>query len=433
MPVELNTRAKDFAERFANLLAARGDSPNDVDSVVAAIVEDVQRRGDGAVIDYTHKFDRVTLTAETMALSAAQIDDAAAVAPKDAVRALQLAAKRITAYHRKQMPAAKVWTDAAGVQLGFRWSPIASAGLYVPGGTAAYPSSVLMNALPAKVAGVERLIMVVPAPDGRLNPLVMAAARIAGVDTIYRIGGAQAIAALAYGTATIPKVDKIVGPGNAYVAAAKRMVYGVVGIDMIAGPSEVVIVADDDNDPDWIAADLMAQAEHDEDAQSILVTDSAKFAAATIAAVERLLATLPRADIARKSWADHGAVVVVRDLDEAPALVDRLAPEHLQLAVARPDGLAARIRHAGAIFLGRGTPEALGDYVAGPSHVLPTAGTARFSSGLGVHDFLKRTSIIGADRQALDRLGPAAVALARAEGLEAHARSVEIRLGRTTR
>jgi len=430
--LELATRSADFAERFARLLAERGEDARSADAVVAAIVEDVQRRGDAAVLEHTEKFDRVALTPATMAIAAEEIVAALRAAPKDAVAALRLAAKRIAAYHRRQMPKDRSWTDGAGVALGHRWTPLASAGLYVPGGTAAYPSSVLMNAIPAKVAGVERLTMVVPTPDGRINALVIAAASIAGVDTIYRIGGAQAVAALAYGTATIAPVDKIVGPGNKYVAAAKRMVFGTVGIDLIAGPSEVAIVADGDNPPDWIAADLMAQAEHDGSAQSVLITDDARFAKAVGAAVERLLATLPRAAIARESWERHGAVIVVRDLDEAPALVDRLAPEHLQLAVARPEALAAKVRHAGAIFLGRHAPEAMGDYVAGPSHVLPTGGTARFASGLGVYDFLKRTSLIGADRRALGRIGPAAVALARAEGLEAHARSVEIRLGNAT-
>jgi histidinol dehydrogenase len=427
--LELATRAADFAERFARLLAQRGEDARAADAVVAAIVEDVQRRGDDAVLEFTQKFDRVALTQATMAIGKAEIAAALREAPKEAVAALKLAARRIAAYHRKQMPKDRAWTDADGVVLGHRWTAIESAGLYVPGGTAAYPSSVLMNAIPAKVAGVEKLVMVVPTPDGAVNQLVVAAAAIAGVDVIYRIGGAQAVAALAYGTATIPAVDKIVGPGNKYVAAAKRMVFGTVGIDLIAGPSEVVIVADADNPPDWIAADLMAQAEHDGAAQSVLITDDARFAKQVAAAVTRLLASLPRAAIARESWERHGAIIVVRDLDEAPALVDRLAPEHLQLAVARPDTLADKVRHAGAIFLGRHAPEALGDYIAGPSHVLPTGGTARFASGLGVYDFLKRTSLIGADRRALGRIGAAAVTLARAEGLEAHARSIEIRLG----
>ncbi|HTP84472.1 MAG TPA: histidinol dehydrogenase [Alphaproteobacteria bacterium] len=415
------------------MLAARDAEAANVDSVVAAILEDVRRRGDAAVVEYTNRFDRVNLTAERLRVPRAEIDRAVAGVPAKTVAALRLAARRIRDYHRRQMPKGLSYRDAAGLRLGARWTPITAAGLYVPGGTAAYPSSVLMNAIPAKVAGVRRLVVTVPAPDGKLNPLVLAAAKIASVDEVYRIGGAQAIAALAYGTATVAAVDKITGPGNAYVAAAKRMVFGVVGIDLIAGPSEVVIVADKQTDPRWIAADLLAQAEHDSAAQSVLITDDARFADAVAAAVEEELRTLPRAAIAAESWRRHGAIIVVRRLSEAPALIDRLAPEHLQLAVRKPETLARAVRHAGAIFLGRHAPEALGDYLAGPNHVLPTSGTARFSSGLGVFDFLKRTSLIGCEPAGLARLGPATMALAEAEGLEAHRRSIAVRLAKPHR
>jgi histidinol dehydrogenase len=427
-PRRLDTSDPNFASAFSALLTARDEAATDVDAVVAAIVEDVQRRGDTALVDYTNRFDRVNLTADELRIAPGEIDAAAGQVPAKTIAALKLAARRIKDYHRRQMPNGALYRDAAGLQLGWKWTPIDAAGLYVPGGTAAYPSSVLMNAVPAKVAGVKRLVMTVPAPDGKLNPLVLAAAKIAGVDEIYRVGGAQAVAALAYGTATIAPVDKITGPGNAYVAAAKRMVFGKVGIDLIAGPSEVVIVADKRNEPRWIAVDLLAQAEHDTAAQSVLITDDARFADAVAVAVEEELRTLPRAAIARESWRHHGAILVVRRLSEVPALVDRLAPEHLQLAVEAPDALAAKVRHAGAIFLGRHTPEALGDYLAGPNHVLPTSGTARFSSGLGVFDFLKRTSLIACDARGLAKLGAAAVTLAEAEGLDAHARSIAVRL-----
>ncbi len=432
-PRRLVSTAPDFGDRFAALLAARDAEAANVDSVVAAILEDVRRRGDAAVVEYTNRFDRVSLTPERLRVARAEIDQAVAAVPAKTVAALKLAARRIRDYHRRQMPKGLSYRDAAGLRLGARWTPIAAAGLYVPGGTAAYPSSVLMNAIPAKVAGVRRLVVTVPAPDGRLNPLVLAAARIAGVDEIYRIGGAQAVAALAYGTATIAAVDKITGPGNAYVAAAKRMVFGVVGIDLIAGPSEVVIVTDRQTDPRWIAADLLAQAEHDAAAQSVLITDDAGFADVVATAVEAELRTLPRAAIAAESWRRHGAIIVVRKLGEAAALIDRLAPEHLQLAVKKPETLAKAVRHAGAIFLGRHAPEALGDYLAGPNHVLPTSGTARFSSGLGVFDFLKRTSLIGCEPAGLARLGPATMALAEAEGLEAHRRSIAVRLEKPRR
>jgi histidinol dehydrogenase len=432
-PRRLVSTAADFSEQFAALLAARDAEAANVDSVVAAILEDVRRRGDAAVVEYTNRFDRVSLTPERLRVARAEIDQALAAVSAKTVAALKLAARRIRDYHRRQMPKGLSYRDAAGLRLGARWTPIAAAGLYVPGGTAAYPSSVLMNAIPAKVAGVKRLVVTVPAPDGQLNPLVLAAAKIAGVDEVYRIGGAQAVAALAYGTATIAAVDKITGPGNAYVAAAKRMVFGVVGIDLIAGPSEVVIVADKQTEPRWIAADLLAQAEHDAAAQSVLITDNAGFADGVAAAVQEELRTLPRAAIAAESWRRHGAIIVVRKLGEAPALVDRLAPEHLQLAVGKPETLAKAVRHAGAIFLGRHAPEALGDYLAGPNHVLPTSGTARFSSGLGVFDFLKRTSLIGCEPAGLARLGPATMALAGAEGLEAHRRSIAVRLEKPRR
>ena len=432
-PRRLVGTAPGFAGQFAALLAARDEGAANVDSVVAAILEDVRRRGDSAVVEYTNRFDRVALTADRLRVTRAEIDQAVAGVPARTVSALKLAARRIRDYHRRQMPKGLSYRDAAGLRLGARWTPVAAAGLYVPGGTAAYPSSVLMNAIPAKVAGVRRLVVTVPAPDGKLNPLVLAAVKIAGVDEVYRIGGAQAIGALAYGTATIAAVDKVTGPGNAYVAAAKRMVFGTVGIDLIAGPSEVVIVADKHNDPRWIAVDLLAQAEHDPAAQAVLITDDAAFADAVAAAVEAELRTLPRAAIAGESWRRHGAVIVVRKLGEAPALVDRLAPEHLQLAVKKPEVIATAVRHAGAIFLGRYAPEALGDYIAGPNHVLPTSGTARFSSGLGVFDFLKRTSLIGCEPAGLARLGPATMALAEAEGLEAHRRSIAVRLAKPRR
>ncbi len=398
-------------------------------TAVAAILADVRGRGDAAVIDCTARFDRLTLTADGLRIDAETIAAAIASIDTAVLDSLKLAASRIESFHRRQKPEELSFRDEAGVRLGARWTAIGAVGIYVPGGTAAYPSSVLMNALPAKVAGVERVVMVVPTPDGKLNPLVLAAAKVAGVDEIYRIGGAQAVGALAYGTETIRPVDKIVGPGNAFVAAAKRQVFGTVGIDMIAGPSEILVVADSANDPAWIAADLLSQAEHDTSAQSILITDDAGFADAVAAAVEMHLATLPRADIAGASWRDHGAIILVGDLADAVPLVDRLAPEHLELAVADPDALAARIRNAGAIFLGRHTPEAIGDYVAGPNHVLPTARSARFSSGLNLLDFMKRTTLVGCDAASLRAIGPAAVALARAEGFDAHALSVAIRLG----
>ncbi|MFM2043844.1 MAG: histidinol dehydrogenase [Pseudomonadota bacterium] len=428
MPRKLFTRDADFEAQFQALLHDKRETARDVTEAVAAVLADVQARGDAAVIEYTSRWDRLELTPATLRLTAAEIDAAVGACDGETLAALRLAAARIRDFHARQVPEASRYTDAAGVRLGARWTPVGAAGIYVPGGTAAYPSSVLMNAIPAKVAGVARIAMVVPTPDGALNPLVLAAAREAGVEEIYRIGGAQAVAALAYGTETIAPVDKIVGPGNAYVANAKRQVFGTVGIDMIAGPSEILVVADGANDPAWIAADLLSQAEHDTSAQSILITDDAGFALRVEQAVADTLARLPRAAIAGESWRNHGAVIVVGDLDESVALIDRLAPEHLELAVADADGLAARVRNAGAIFLGRHTPEAIGDYVAGPNHVLPTARSARFSSGLNVLDFMKRTTLVGCDAASLARIGPAAVSLARAEGLHAHALSVSIRL-----
>jgi len=424
----LTATAPDFDAQFQTFLAAKRAAHEDVEQVVAAIIAEVRGRGDAALLEYTRRFDRVTLSAADLRVPDSELAGAAARCDDETIAALKLAAEHIEDYHRRQIPEDSDYRDAAGVRLGHRWTAVDAAGLYVPGGTAAYPSSVLMNALPAKVAGVARRVMVVPAPDGVLNPLVLAAARLAGVTEIYRVGGAQAIAALAFGTATIAPVDKIVGPGNAYVAAAKRQVFGAVGIDTIAGPSEILVVADGANDPDWIAADLLAQAEHDTAAQSILMTDDTNFADAVIRAVDARLATLRRGQIAGESWTRHGAVIVVPDLEAAPPLIDRIAPEHLALAIADPDSLAARVRHAGAIFLGRHTPEAIGDYLAGPNHVLPTGRGARFASGLSVLDFMKRSSLIGCDAAALRVLGPAAATLARAEGLDAHALSIALRL-----
>jgi histidinol dehydrogenase len=428
MPVNLSTADAGFEAAFTELLGAKREVQEDLNNAVAAILADVRTRGDEALLEYTRRWDRLDLTADRLRITADEISAAIALCDPETLAALRLAAERIEAFHRRQTVEASFYTDAAGVRLGARWTPVGAVGIYVPGGTAAYPSSVLMNAIPAKVAGVPRIAMVVPTPDGKLNPLVLAAAHLAGVTEIYRIGGAQAVGALAHGTATIPPVDKITGPGNAFVAAAKRQVFGTVGIDMIAGPSEILVVADAANDPAWIAADLLSQAEHDTSAQSILITDDAGFAESVAAAVETHLATLPRAAIARESWNAHGAIITVANLDAAVPLVDRIAPEHLELAVADPDALAAKVRNAGAIFLGRHTPEAIGDYVAGPNHVLPTARSARFSSGLNVLDFMKRTTLVGCSPASLAAIGPAAVALAEAEGLGAHALSVAIRL-----
>ncbi len=430
MPVFLTTADAGFEAAFQSLLGQKREEAEDVDQAVAQIIADVRSRGDQAVIELTQRFDRLTLTPETLAFSQAEIDaEIAKVTPEDRA-ALDLAADRIRAYHNRQKPQDESWTDSAGAMLGWRWTPVSAAGLYVPGGLASYPSSVLMNAIPAKVAGVERLVIACPTPDGRVNPLVLLAARIAGVDQVYRIGGAQAIAALAYGTRTIDAVDKITGPGNAFVAAAKRRVFGRVGIDMIAGPSEILVIADADNDPDWIALDLLSQAEHDESAQSILITDSAAFGEAVAKAVAKRLETLERRAIAGASWAQHGAVIIARSLSEAARLSNRVAPEHLELCTADPESLAREITHAGAIFLGQYTPEAIGDYVGGPNHVLPTARSARFSSGLSVLDFMKRTTLAKMTPEALKAIGPAAERLAKSESLQAHGLSVRARLDR---
>lgn len=428
MPVTLTTTDPDFEAGFAAMLAAKREDSADVGDAVAAIIADVRARGDEALVELTNRYDRTALTADALRLSAAEVDAACARVPADEAAALQLAAARIRAYHDRQLPPDALWTDEAGAELGWRWTPVAAAGLYVPGGQASYPSSVLMNAIPARAAGVPRLVVCVPTPGGEINPLVLLACRIAGVDEIWRVGGAQAIAALAYGTQTMRPVDKITGPGNAYVAAAKRQVFGRVGIDSIAGPSEVLIIAEGAQNPEWLALDLLAQAEHDADAQAILITPDAALAAAVAGAVERLLPTLPRAAIAGASWQAHGTIVVTRDLTEAAALSDRIAPEHLELCVDDPAALAAQVRHAGAIFLGGWTPEAAGDYVSGPNHVLPTARSARFSSGLSVMDFMKRTTLSRLTPDSLAAIGPAAVTLAMSEGLSAHARSVQARL-----
>ena len=433
MPHFLNTQDAGFEAAFTALLGMKREDSPDVDATVAAIIADVRARGDAAVIELTARFDRLELTPATLAFSAAEIAaEVAKVSPEDRA-ALELAAERVRDYHARQMPEDAQWQDASGATLGWRWTPVSAAGLYVPGGLASYPSSVLMNAIPAKVAGVERLAIACPTPGGVVNPLVLLAAQLAGVDVIYRIGGAQAVAALAYGTESIAPVDKITGPGNAFVAAAKRRVFGKVGIDMIAGPSEILVIADGDNDPDWIALDLLSQAEHDESAQSILVTPDAAFGRAVTAAVEKRLETLERRVIAGASWRDFGAVIVTRDLDEAAALSNRVAPEHLELCVADPEALSQKITHAGAIFLGQWTPEAIGDYVGGPNHVLPTARSARFSSGLSVLDFVKRTTLARMTPAALAAIGPAAARLAQSESLEAHGLSVQARLDRLNR
>ncbi len=428
MPLSLDTRAPDFAKRFATFLNQKRETAPDVDNAVRTIIKDVQTRGDDSLIELTQRFDHHTVSPDTLRIPAEEIAAAQAACDAETLEALRFAHARIKAHHERQYPSDDRYTDDAGVELGHRWTPVDTVGLYVPGGTASYPSSVLMNAVPAKVAGVARIVMVAPTPGGTSNPLVLAAAAIAGVDEIYRIGGAQAIAALAFGTQTISPVVKIVGPGNAYVAAAKRHVFGTVGIDMVAGPSEVLIIADGANNADWIAADLLAQAEHDTAAQSILITDDADFANRVAAAVTGQLKDLPRSDIASASWRDFGAIVEVGSLAEAPALANQIAAEHLEIAVDDAEAMAEQISNAGAIFLGRHTPEVIGDYVAGSNHVLPTARSARFSSGLGVLDFMKRTSLLRLGPEALHTVGPAAMTLARAEGLEAHRRSVLLRL-----
>jgi histidinol dehydrogenase len=428
MPQFLDFDQPDFEQAFTALLSAKREDSPDVDDTVAEIIAQVRSKGDAAVIELTQKFDRIALTSDTLRITAAEVDAAVAEVSDADRTALELAAARIRAYHERQLPEDAQWQDDAGATLGWRWSAVSAAGLYVPGGLASYPSSVLMNAIPAKVAGVERLAMVVPTPDGVLNPLVLLAARLAGVDEIYRIGGAQAVAALAYGTDTIPPVDKITGPGNAYVAAAKRRVFGKVGIDMIAGPSEILVIANGDNDADWIALDLLSQAEHDESAQSILITTDKAFGRAVSDAVDARLETLERRAIAGTSWRENGAIITVPDLATAAKLSNRIAPEHLELCVADVDALSAQITHAGAIFLGQWTPEAIGDYVGGPNHVLPTARSARFSSGLSVLDFMKRTTLARMTPDALRAIGPSAERLARSESLEAHGLSVTARL-----
>lgn len=430
MLLRLNEIDPDFEQKFAGLLTQKRESDADVNDAVSAIIDDVKARGDQALFDLTEKFDRFELTAETIRFTPDEIVAARKACAPDTLQALELAAKRIMDFHARQTPSDLDYTDEAGLRLGYKWTAVQNAGLYVPGGTAAYPSSVLMNALPAKVAGVERIVMVVPTPDGLLNPLVLAAADIAGVSEIYRVGGAQAVAALAFGTESIRPVDKIVGPGNAYVAAAKRQVFGTVGIDMIAGPSEILILADGQNDPAWIAADLLSQAEHDAAAQSILISDDPEFSDRVIEAVETHLKTLPRVETARKSWQDFGAVIDVKSLEGAIGLVNRIAPEHLEIATDNARELGQRVHNAGAIFMGRYVPEALGDYLAGPNHVLPTARSARFSSGLGVLDFMKRTSMIECTAEGMNNIGPQVVTLAKAEGLDAHGLSVSIRMNR---
>ncbi|WP_299044095.1 histidinol dehydrogenase [uncultured Tateyamaria sp.] len=428
MPQFLDHSDADFEAQFAALLTAKREDSPDVDAAVAEIIADVRARGDAAVIDLTKRFDRISLTPDTLRITADEVAQATTKVSAEDRAALELAAARIRAYHTRQLPEDAQWTDDAGATLGWRWTPVSAAGLYVPGGLASYPSSVLMNAIPAKVAGVGRLAITVPTPDGVINPLVLLAAQISGVDEIYRIGGAQAVAALAYGTDTIRPVDKITGPGNAFVAAAKRRVFGKVGIDMIAGPSEILVIADADNDPDWIALDLLSQAEHDKSAQSLLITTDPAFGRAVAQAVEARLETLERRAIAGASWRDFGAIITVPDLDVAATLTDRIAPEHLELCVADPVRLSERITHAGAIFLGPWTPEAIGDYIGGPNHVLPTARSARFSSGLSVMDFVKRTTLARMTPDALRAIGPGAERLAASESLEAHGLSVTARL-----
>ena len=430
MARRLNSRDADFGKQFEALLFAKREVEEDVAVQARGIIAEVRARGDAALVDLSNKFDSANVTLQTLKLSAAEIDAALTQVTPQQNTALETAAARIEAYHKRQLPLDDSFKDETGATLGWRWTSVDSAGLYVPGGTASYPSSVLMNAIPAKVAGVARIVMVTPASGGKINPLVLAAARHAGVSDIFRIGGAQAVAALAYGTQSIAPVDKIVGPGNAWVAAAKREVFGQVGIDSIAGPSEILVIADGANNPDWIAADLLSQAEHDASSQSILITDDAAFADKVAASAERALALLPRRDIATRSWNGYGGIIVVASLDEAPALSDRFAPEHLEIATADPKALLAKVRHAGAIFLGRFTPEAMGDYIAGPNHVLPTSRSARFSSGLSVLDFMKRTTLLELDAGAMAALGPDAITLAEAEGLEAHARSIAARLNR---
>jgi histidinol dehydrogenase len=428
MPLRLRSSSKSFTEEFSKFLHVKREVQSDVEAVVADILKDVRISGDEALFKYTTRFDRFQLTADNIRISLQEAKMAFKKCDKKQIDALLLAAKRIHAFHIKQLPKDLAYEDNDGVQLGLKWNPIDAVGIYVPGGLASYPSSVLMNSIPAKVAGVKRLVMAVPAPKGSVNPLVLAAASIAGVDEIYRVGGAQAIGALAYGCQSIQPVDKIVGPGNSYVATAKRQVFGIVGIDMIAGPSEILIIADNKNNPSWIAADLLAQTEHDETAQAILITDDENFANQVCEAIDTQLLDLPRKEIASKSWKKFGAVIIIKAMEEAVGLINRLAPEHLEIAIEEPNAMAANILNAGAIFIGRYTPEALGDYIGGPNHVLPTGRSARFSSGLGTLDFLKRTTLLEASAQSIKAIGPAAVTVAKAEGLEAHALSVSLRL-----
>lgn len=431
MAIKLSSKSEGFEQDIRNLLGSKRETSEDVDHIVRDILQDVIERGDAAVLDYTNKFDRMSAKSmDELKITADEIEAAVAQVSEETLAALQLAHDRIHSHHAKQLPESSTYKDAIGVELGSIWTPVEAVGVYVPGGLASYPSSVLMNVVPAKVAGVERIVMVVPSPDDQLNPLVLAAAKMAGVTEIYRVGGAQAVGALAYGTETIQPVSKIVGPGNAYVSAAKRRVFGTVGIDMIAGPSEILVIADKDSNPDWVAVDLLSQAEHDPVAQSILITDSAELAGAVEAAVERHLNTLPRAEVARASWNDYGAIITVETLDDAILLSNRFAPEHLELCVEDPDALLPKMRNAGAVFVGRYTPEAIGDYVGGSNHVLPTARSAKFSSGLSVLEFVKRTSLLRCNAENLAQIGPAAVTLAEEEGLQAHGRSVSIRLNR---
>ncbi|AEV36287.1 Histidinol dehydrogenase, prokaryotic-type [Pseudovibrio sp. FO-BEG1] len=429
MAIKLSSKSEGFEEEIRALLGSKRETSEDVDHIVRDILHDVETRGDAAVLEYTNKFDRMSAKSmDELKVTEAEIEAAVAQIPAETLEALQLAHDRIRSHHQKQLPESYTYKDAIGVELGAIWTAVEAVGVYVPGGLASYPSSVLMNVVPAKVAGVERIVMVVPSPDNVLNPLVLAAAKMSGVSEIYRIGGAQAVGALAYGTETIAPVSKIVGPGNAFVSAAKRRVFGTVGIDMIAGPSEILVVADKDNNPDWVAVDLLSQAEHDPVAQSILITDSEELAQAVEEAVERQLTTLPRADVARQSWNDFGAIITVDNLDDAMVLSNRFAPEHLELCVDDPDALLPKMRNAGAVFVGRYTPEAIGDYVGGSNHVLPTARSARFSSGLSTLEFVKRTSLLRCNPENLAQIGPAAVTLAEVEGLQAHGRSVSIRL-----
>ena len=431
MPLRLTATDPNFELEFSEYVNRRRDVASDVADVVTQIISGVRTRQDAALLEYTKKFDRLELVSGSqLRLTGDEIDKAAGAARKDVIAALERASARIETFHEQQIPEGFDYTDQQGVRLGARWTPLGAVGIYVPGGTAAYPSSVLMNAIPAKVAGVERIVMAVPTPEGQISPLVFAAARMAGVDEIYRIGGAQAIAAFAYGTETVAPVDKITGPGNSYVAEAKRQVFGRVGIDMVAGPSEILVVADSENDPSWVAADLLSQAEHDRSSQSVLITDSGALADAVADAVQKYLSMLPRGDIAQESWERHGAIVLVRDIRDAVPLINRIAPEHLELALEAPNTLVDRVTNAGAIFLGRYTPEAIGDYVGGPNHILPTAGSARFASGLSTADFMKRTTYVGCDEFAFDRIGPDAVTLAEAEAMDAHALSLSLRLNR---